>query len=90
MKGENGGFLVLGALFPAVLGLFAILFKIPGRKCHWPLPHLARAWGSSINRPTKLPSKGGRFSETKPKCCYQWRRMKIGNKSSNRLNLNDL
>lgn len=59
MEGENGGFPVLGPLFPAVLGLFAILFKIPGRKCHWPLPLLARAWGSLIKRPTRLPSKGG-------------------------------
>ena len=29
MKGENGGFLVLGALFPAVLGLFAIVSLAP-------------------------------------------------------------
>ena len=58
MEGGNGGFPVLGPLFPAVLGLFAILFEIPRRKCYWPLPLLAQAWGSLINRPTRLPSEG--------------------------------
>lgn len=74
MEGANRGFLLLSELVPAVLVVFAILPKIPGRGCRrLPAPSLAGEGRLlSSTGPRDYPVKKG-DSKVKPQCCCQWR-----------------